>query len=119
MQQVWIEVYSLIVAFYVSSYDWVLSPLNYSGSCDASPEAQCFNAFSSDLSSSSDDSCEDYIKNHDAISYILLSVFGGIIIGVFAAVVFIYACSNNSTPLGEEKKVSSEATFGPMSGNNL
>lgn len=89
----------------------------FTGDCSAGPEKQCFDAFSaaSPSSTTSEGSCEDYTKNSDVVSYILFSVFGGVMFGVFASVVTIYLYStmaSSSAPLSS--KVDSSA-FGPMS----
>lgn len=89
----------------------------YAGNCTLGPETQCFDAFgvsSSDSVTISDgDNCDDYISDEDAVLYISLSAFGGMLTGVFVTVIFMYLLvgSGNNSNTGSSKA----DTFSPMS----
>ncbi len=73
------------------------------GSCTTDPEALCFNAFSTTSSTSSSESCSG-VEESELKLYVLLSLFGGLIMGGCAMVIFMYWFLSNRMSSGSQVK---------------
>ena len=83
------------------------------GSCNGGPETECYDAFGTAASSSSD-SCDDYLSSDDATLYIALSASGGAVFGAFAVMIGIYFFQQSGANVLDA--VEKTETFAPMAG---
>lgn len=88
--------------------------LLFIGGCNGGPETECYDAFGSTATSSSD-SCDDYISSDDAALYIALSASGGAVLGAFAVIIGLYLFTQNGT--GGLSAIEKTETFAPMAGS--